>query len=67
MGPAFDRLTALTTANDGRANDLLRLADVLERFIAGLEAIDRQRLIENTAHVMTAYGRPDLADELRGA
>lgn len=65
MGPVFDRLAALTTANDGRANTLLQVAGVLERFVSGLEAIDRQRLIENTARVMTTYGRPDLADELK--
>jgi hypothetical protein len=67
MGPAFDRLAALTTATDGHANDLLRVADVLDRFVSGLEAIDRQRLIENAAHVITSYGRPDLANELKDA
>ncbi|MEV5704487.1 hypothetical protein [Actinoallomurus sp. NPDC052274] len=47
-------------------NNLLQVAEVLERFVSGLEAIDRQRLIENTAHVMTTYGRSDLAEELKG-
>lgn len=67
MDSAFERLAALTVAGAGSGSDLVRVAQLLQRFVTGLEAVDRQRLVEAIGYVMANYGRQDLADELKAS
>lgn len=67
MDAAFDRLAALTAAGGGGGNEVTRVAQVLHRFIADLDAVDKQRLIETVGYVMTCFGRQDLADDLKAS
>ncbi|GAA4635869.1 hypothetical protein GCM10023196_083260 [Actinoallomurus vinaceus] len=67
MDAAFERLAALTTSGAGRGDDLMHVANLLHQFLAGLEAVDRQRLIDSVGYIMTNFGRPDLADQLRAS
>ncbi|MDN3351346.1 hypothetical protein [Actinomadura sp. DC4] len=48
------------------ASDLPRIAKVLECFLMGLEAVDRQRLVENAGQLMVKLGHSDFAQESNG-
>jgi hypothetical protein len=67
MDAAFDRLAALTTSSDGRGNDLMQVAHLLQRFIADLDVVDKQRLVDSIGYVMTHFGRQDLTEELKAS